>query len=311
MVWLCFVHAVWGQGLPIGETSEEIGLGCVVRIQGTSPSVRIEGEEYFFHDDAVPPDKIAGDGVFSLFIPTLQEKNIDVQLWTDGALRWSGLVPLPPKGQQTWLSIDEKEKGVRPIVNVSFLGLSHQSMIAHNSTNYDAGYMIWIALVVGIVLGFRLHIVPHVSISRWLPHAQEKRIHTHLISFLPSDDVCDVLQKRLQEQQILLCTSRQRRGLFTSLANSVPVYLGQKESYEVASLRSEIAILQKIGPSVVLLDGMHGLLKPNSAEEPLAVLTEILNDSSLVVVLVFVGEEIPQGISIPSVRYSESTENKD
>ena len=309
MLWHYFFGVAMAQELPTGEIPEEIGLGCVLRIQGKSPSLRLEEAEYFFHDDGVAPDKIAGDGVFSLFVLTMEEKNIDVQLWMDGVLRWSDSVPLPPKGQQTWLSIDEEKEGSRPIAHVSFRSLSSQTAPTQNPTSYDSGYMIWIAFVVGIVLGFRLRLSLRLPISRWLPHTPHQ-VHTQILSFPTSDDACVALKKELYGQHILLCTSHQRRDLFTELAASLPVYWGQTEIYEAATLRFELAKIQELGASVVLLDGMHGLMRPTETEEPLVVLNEILQDSSLVVVLVFVGEEVPQGISIPSKRDSHTAENE-
>ena len=297
-----FFSSIQAQELPKGESPAEVGLGCVVRMQADSPILHLEHAEYSLRDDGLGPDKEKGDGIFSVFIPTMSQNQVDVQLWDRGELRWSGSVPLPPKGQQTWLSMDEPKEGARPIVHVAFQAIEESAKQNQTMAVYDSGYGIWMFLLVGIAIGWRLRLSPKTHIVRWVPLEHNPKLQTQVLVFETSSEASAILSEMLNGLQTLLCTSSIRRSLFSELAKKVPLYIGKKERYEASSLFAELSILEEMGPSVVLIDGVHALMAPLDSERSHAVLEEILGDSSHVVLLVFVGEPPLQGISISSQR---------
>ena len=119
-MWLLLLLSAWAVDIPT-KTGSEIGVGCVAHVQASAPILVLDTQRYPLRDDGKEPDVSSSDGVFSVFVATKSQKKAKASLLGDNnTILWSGDVPFPPKGQQTWLIIDELQEGQNPLVKVKF-----------------------------------------------------------------------------------------------------------------------------------------------------------------------------------------------
>jgi hypothetical protein len=303
---------VWALAIPQKEVIREVGFGCVARVVAKAPLLFLDGQEYVLKDDGVGADEIAFDGVFSMFTPTLSEKDAQVKLVGDsGTVLWSGEVPFPPSGQQTWMIIDEQKEGERPIVRVEFQPVSGSSVGIMRDRESITWFSVWVSLVIGLGLGWRLRRPISSRIHRLYPSKKQKESaqrKQQVWSYREEYEINKILLEVGVGRQILLCTDIQRHPLFMKVAEDIPLFVTNwEENCAPQELYEQLFILESIGETLLVLDGLNGLIEPIHSEKKTAVLEEILQNKAHDILVLFAHDAVPEGISISQERNTEPT----
>lgn len=304
-MWVLLLLSARAVEIP-AKTGRTIGVGCVARVQDSTPVLVLDEQQYILRDDGEEPDASALDGIFSVFVSTTSQKKAKASLLGDDhSVRWSGDIPFPPKGQQTWLLIDELQEGQRPLVEVKFKPIS-SAQEAKTGTASWAVY--WLMIGAGMLLGWYLRRPNDPKIRRWSVQKLDSDHQVHVVD--EQRELIDVVRRYAQGMLVLLCTNRDRHHLFADIAKEHAVFLMDEDVHcERHSLFAQLSILERLGDSILILDGMHGLVKPLPSETSSSVLQEILSGSSHRVCVVFMRSDVPSGIEAPETPH-ESTANQ-
>ena len=285
------------------KTGSEIGVGCVVNIQASAPILILDDQQYLLHDDGKEPDTSSSDGIFSIFISTNSQKKATALLvGDDNKVLWSGDVPFPPKGQQTWLLIDELQEGQRPLVQVKFKPLIASHGRRMNTTSW---WTYWLLIGIGILLGWSFRRPLEPRIRRW--NTNKNDVENRICIVCDERELLDVVEKYARGRLVLLCTNKDRHHLFSKIAKNHSIFLmNDGVPCEKKSLLTQLSILESLGDTILILDGIYGLVQPLPSESPSSVLNEILSSSGHMMCAVFLFSEVPDGIETSKAPH-EST----
>ena len=300
MIWiLAAAQWVWSQEIPTNDDIDQVGVACVVRVESSALSLFLKGRQYTLQDQGVAPDKVANDGVYGVFVPTTEEGKVDVALYEGAKLLWMGVIPLPPKNQQTWLVIDEKHPGKKPIVEVRFKPLGGNILPPSKRKEQLSWLRFWGILIVGFAIGWWLRRPKNIDLELWKPQLEAaKKQQTEVWEYTDFEYMLSALTSIGESHSILLCTSAERRALFRDLAKASNVFVPQLNVHTPATIAAQFQQLQPYGLVIVVLDGLHGLSTPLPQEDRLAVFSEILDNSGQDVLAVFPASELPEGVSV-------------
>ena len=297
--------AAWAVDIP-SQTGSEIGVGCVVRVQESAPVLVLDEQQYILRDDGKNPDVSSSDGIFSVFVSTTSQKKVKAALLGDNnTALWSGDIPFPPKGQQTWLLIDELQEGQRPLVEVKFKPISSAQAVQTSTASW---WVYWLMIGIGMVLGWCIRRPNNLIIRRWSSKQSGLEHRVHIVD--EQRELIDLVGRHARGMLVLLCTNKDRRHLFADIAKEHAVFLMDDDvPCERHSLLTQLSILENLGDAILILDGMYGLVKPLPSEASASVLHEILSASSHRVCVVFMRPDVPSGIEASETPH-ESTTNQ-
>ena len=310
MIWiLAAAQWAWPQEIPTNDDIEQVGVACVVRVDSESPSLFLQGRQYTLQDQGVAPDKVANDGTYGVFVPTTDEGKVDVALYDRSNLLWMGVIPLPPKNQQTWLVIDEKNAENKPIVTVGFRPIGGENLPPSKRQEQLSWLRLWGILMVGFALGWWLRRPQKVNLELWKPQTASTRQRTEVWEYTELAHMTSALISLGESHSILLCTSVERRALFRDLAQEASVFVPPLHVHTPTTIAAQFQQITMYGAAVIVLDGLHGLSAPLPEEDSLAVFTEIVNNSAQDVVVVFQASDLPEGVSVS--KYLNCDQNSD
>lgn len=303
-MWVLLLLSAWAVDIPT-KTGSEIGVGCVAHVQASAPILVLDAQRYLLHDDGKEPDMSSSDGIFSVFVSTKSQKKVAASLLGDGnTILWSGDVPFPPKGQQTWLIIDELNEGQNPLVKVKFKPIASTQGAQKSSFSW---WIYWFLLGVGAILGwiFRRPNIP--KIYRW--SITNKDIEHRICIVDEEQQLLETVERYSRGALVLLCTHKERQHLFLDIAQKNSIFLMNNEiPCERHSLLSQLSILETLGDAILILDGMHGLVEPLPSESPCGVLNEIISVSGHNICIVFLRGEVPDGIDDSNAVYQSTAD---
>ena len=302
-MWILFLFSAWAVDIPI-KTGSEIGVGCVAHVQASSPILVLDKQKYLLNDDGKEPDVSSSDGIFSVFVSTKSQKKVAASLLgDDNKLLWSGDIPFPPNGQQTWLLIDEMQEGQRPLVQVKFKSIISVQGGRSSSTSW---WVYWFLIGLGMILGWVARRPKEPKIRQW--STKKSDVESRVCIVPEQTELINVVERYTYGKLVLLCTSKERYPLFSKIAQGNSIFLmNDGVPCERYSLLSQLSILEKMGDAILILDGMHGLVQPLPSESPSSVLNEIISTSGHSICVVFLSSDVPNGIEMPNTPY-ESTE---
>ena len=297
---MSWITTAWAIEIP-SKTSDKVGVGCVVQVEAKQPVIFLDGKHYIFRDDGVLPDQVSSDGVFSVFVATSSEKKVAAQLLGDaGEILWSGDVPFPPKGQQTWLLIDEGLPGERPLVQVEFHPIA-STIESQNHSQHQGWWMFWILPMLGFWFGWYVRRPKPTELVYWGKKTQNWDMGSTIHLVEDQEELLAVVERCAQGRLALLCTDFERLPLFSSIAEHQTMFvMNSSLPSEADSLHAELSKLKSLGEAVLIVDGLYGLVKPLPSESPFCVLEEILKRFSQDVCVLLMRDAIPDGVEIPT-----------
>ena len=302
-MWAYLVPFSWAVDIPT-ETGNEVGVGCVARVQMKYPTLVLDTQQYPLKDDGVVPDQAATDGFYSVFVPTTSQKKAEaVLLGDDKQILWSGDLPYPPKGQQTWLLIDEVQEGKRPLVQVKFSPIPSSS---ERNTSKTSWWLYWFFIGLGMILGWSGRRTTPPKMKRLTSNDSTEPPRTRVAD--DEKELVDIVERYSRGMLVLLCTSKERQSLYLEIAEKNPVFVMNETHCEKHSLLEQLSILERFGDSILILDGMYGLAEPLAAESSASVVHEILQVSSHRICAIFLRSQIPDGIDVSSEPNENRTE---
>ena len=303
-MWLLLLLSAWAVDIPT-KTGSDIGVGCVAHVQAAAPILVLDTQRYPLRDDGVDPDMSSSDGVFSGFVPTNSQKKVAASLLGDeNTVLWSGDVPFPPKGQQTWLIIDELQEGQNPLVKVKFKPIASTQGAQKSSSSW---WVYWFLLGVGAILGWILRRPNIPKMYRW--KTIDKDVEYRICIVDEEQQLLETVERHSQGALTLLCTHKERQHLFLDIAQKHSIFLMNDETpCERHSLLSQLSILEALGDAILILDGMYGLVEPLSSESPCDVLNEIISISGHKICVVFLRGEVPNGVDVSNAIYKSTAE---
>lgn len=298
-----FLLSAWAVDIPM-NTSNDIGVGCVARIQEKNPVLVLDEQQYSLRDDGNKPDESSSDGVFSVFVSTTSQKKAKAKLLGDDKkVLWSGDIPFPPKGQQTWLLIDEMQEGQRPLVEVKFKPIAS---IQGGKKEKTSWWLYWLMIGIGVMLGWYARRPTLPKIKRWTSTKNDDEVRLHIVD--EERVLVEVIEQYARGMLTLLCTSKDRLHLFSDIAQNHTIFLMDEGiPCEQDSLFSQLSILETLGEAVLILDGFHGLVEPLPSEHFSSVLNEIISPSRHRVCAVFMRSDVPEGMEIPNISNETTT----
>lgn len=294
LLWMSLASAI---EIP-SKADMDIGVGCVVHAQDKNPILVLDGKRYTLQDDGVAPDDISLDGFFSGFVSTSVERMVQAQVLGDGnRILWTGDIPFPPKGQQTWLLIDEEQHGERPLVQVEFRSIASTS--TPTGVHQQRWWMFWVLPLFGFVLGWYTRRTSSVDMRFWTSTTGAWNSEKRLCVVESEPEFLAEVERCAQGRLTLLCTSEERLPIFSSIADRDSLFvMNTQKQCEAHSLYAQLSMLESLGDAVLIVDGVHGLVEPLSSEPPSRVVQEILDASAHQVCVFFTRDSVLDGIQI-------------
>ena len=303
-MWVLLLLSARAVDIPT-KTGSEIGVGCVAHVQASAPILVLDAQRYLLRDDGKEPDMSSSDGVFSVFVSTKSQKKAKASLvGDDNTILWSGDVPFPPKGQQTWLIIDELQEGQNPLVKVKFKPIVSTQGAQKGSSSW---WIYWFLLGLGAILGWILRRPNIPKMYRW--SITNKAIEHRICVVDEEQQLLETVEGYSRGALVLLCTHKDRQHLFLDIAQKNSIFLMNNEiPCEQYSLLSQLSILETLGDAILILDGMHSLVEPLPSESPVDVLNEIISVSGHNICVVFLRGEVPDGIDDSNAVYKSTAD---
>lgn len=240
--------------LPRGHAPAD---GIVITTDQPNPIVLYNLKSQLIEDNGLPPDAKAKDGIFSSFVPTRGQNSCLLELRsTENLPLWTQEIDCPERNHTVWVEIKMGED--RPSVFIEYQPASNPT---------TESFPIWKTTFVLFFLlggiGYLLFKIVRSRTAKTIPDSmlyykyhdqlsKEEQLYTHI-------------QRLLPYTQVLLCPSPNRDlSEFNGLLGLF--IFPQDRRIRNEFLKMELEQLKKLGPAILLIDGIHAIEEPKRNE---------------------------------------------
>ena len=307
-MWLLYSHLLWAQEDVQPTPPQKVGVVCMAKTGSQNLSLMFNGKRYDLNDQGEQPDTVANDGIATAFIAAQGEGSTDIALYDGPNVLWLGMVPLPPKGRQTWISFTQNEGDYKPIVKVQFHPIDSEQAPKGRGAGLP-WFSAWLILGIGGILGFYLRRPPPIRFAAHEINTPLEGGQNQIWGYHSFPQLVDELKTLTSHSTLLLCSSTERIERFKGMGGHLRTYT--QDHFEAHEAHKQWRLFSQYTSCLIVLDGPYGLVSPTDAAQYPEIIKEFLDLSNARVLILWPLELSLEGITMTRVFEQQEDTSKD